>query len=144
MVYRQLAYNNHPDIPRTDPHANAAWYTEWLMVEQPEQSRYTADLTIFWQDLTKTEDNYVFVPALRRSLRLSATARCSPLLGSDMIHDDQRGGYNGGLNLFNANYLGEREDSRDNRSHKCDRCLSERIRWPIRLVDAVMGSLEPA
>jgi hypothetical protein len=109
VVYRQLAYNNHPDIPRTDPQANGAWYTEWLMVEQPEQSRYTADLTIFWQDLTKTEDNYVFVPALRRSLRLSATARCSPLLGSDMIHDDQRGGYNGGLNLFNANYLGERK-----------------------------------
>ena len=62
---------SHPAIPRTDPEANGAWYTEWLMVEQPEQSRYTADLTIFWQDLTKTEDNYVFVPALRRSLRLS-------------------------------------------------------------------------
>ncbi len=109
VVYRQLAYNNHVDIPRTDPEANGAWYTEWIMVEQPEQSRYTADLTIFWQDLTKTEDNYVFVPALRRSLRLSSSARCSPLLGSDMIHDDQRGGYNGGLNLFSSNYLGERK-----------------------------------
>lgn len=109
VVYRQLAYNTHPGIPRTDPSANGAWYTEWLMVEQPEQSRYTADLTIFWQDLTKTEDNYVFVPALRRSLRLSASARCSPLLGSDMIHDDQRGGYNGGLNLFSSNFLGERK-----------------------------------
>jgi hypothetical protein len=31
------------------------------------------------------EDDYVFVP----SLRLSATARCSPLFGSDMIKDDQ-------------------------------------------------------
>ena len=109
VVYRQLAYNNDPAVPRTDPEANGAWYTEWLMVEQPEQSRYTADLTIFFQDLTKTEDNYVFVPALRRSLRLSASARCSPLLGSDMIHDDQRGGYNGGLNLFSAAYLGERK-----------------------------------
>ncbi|HEX4211609.1 MAG TPA: DUF1329 domain-containing protein, partial [Candidatus Binataceae bacterium] len=109
VVYRQLAYNNDPAVPRTDPAAHGAWYTEWLMVEQPEQSRYTADLTIFWQDLTKTEDNYVFVPALRRSLRLSSSARCSPLLGSDMIHDDQRGGYNGGLNLFNANMLGERK-----------------------------------
>lgn len=109
VVYRQLAYNNDPNVPRTEPAANGAWYTEWLMVEQPEQSRYTADLTIFWQDLTKTEDNYVFVPALRRSLRLSASARCSPLLGSDMIHDDQRGGYNGGLNLFDSDYLGERK-----------------------------------
>jgi len=109
IVYRQLAYNSHPGVPQTDPAAADAWYTEWLMVEEPEQSRYTADLTIFWQDLTKTEDNFVFVPALRRSLRLSASARCSPLLGSDMIHDDQRGGYNGGLSLFNADYLGARK-----------------------------------
>jgi hypothetical protein len=108
-VYRQLAYNTHPGIPRTDPQAAGAWYTEWIMVEQPEQSKYTADLTIFWQDLARSEDNYVFVPALRRSLRLSSTARCSPLLGSDMIHDDQRAGYNGGLNLFNAEYLGTRK-----------------------------------
>jgi Protein of unknown function (DUF1329) len=108
-VYRQLAYNSHPGVPQTDPAAAEAWYSEWLMVEQPEQSRYTADLTIFWQDLTKTEDNYVFVPALRRSLRLSASARCSPLLGSDMIHDDQRGGYNGGLSVFDADYLGSRK-----------------------------------
>jgi hypothetical protein len=109
VVYRQLAYNSAPGIPRTEPQAAGAWYTEWLMVEEPEQSRYTADLTIFWQDLSKTEDNYVFVPALRRSLRLSATARCSPLFGSDMIHDDQRGGYNGGLHLFNAKMIGERK-----------------------------------
>jgi hypothetical protein len=109
VVYRQLAYNSDPSVARTDPRANGSWYTEWLMVNQPEQSRYTADLTIFWQDLKRTEDNYVFVPALRRSLRLSASARCSPLLGSDMIHDDQRGGYNGGLSLFNANFLADRK-----------------------------------
>jgi hypothetical protein len=109
VVYRQLAYNHHPGVARSEPAANGAWYTEWLMVEQPEQSRYTSDLTIFWQDLARTEDNYVFVPSLRRSLRLSASARCSPLLGSDMIHDDQRGGYNGGLHLFNAEYVGTRK-----------------------------------
>ncbi len=109
VVYRQLAYNWSPDVPRTEPQASGAWYTEWLMVETPEQSRYTADLTIFWQDLSRMEDNYVFVPSLRRSLRLSVSARCGPLFGSDMIHDDQRGGYNGGLSLFNADYLGTRK-----------------------------------
>lgn len=109
VVYRQLAYNSDPSVPRTNTQANGSWYTEWLMVNQPEQSRYTADLTIFWQDLKRTEDNYVFVPALRRSLRLSASARCSPLLGSDMIHDDQRGGYNGGLSIFNAKFLADRK-----------------------------------
>lgn len=109
IVYRQLAFNSHPDVPRTDPQAASGWFPEWLMVEVPEQSKYTADLTIFSQDLPKIEDSYVFVPALRRSLRLSVSARCAPLLGSDMIHDDQRGGYNGGLSLLNADYLGSRK-----------------------------------
>ncbi len=109
VVYRQLAYNWAPGLPRTDPQASGAWFSEWLMVEQPEQSRYTADLTLFWQDLGKMEDSYVFVPALRRSLRLSTSARCAPLFGSDMVHDDQRVGYNGGLSLFDAAYLGTRK-----------------------------------
>src|SRR5271170_358652 len=48
-LYRQLAYNWQSDqgFPRVDPNAGGAWYTEWLMVEQPEQSRYTAVLTLF-------------------------------------------------------------------------------------------------
>jgi hypothetical protein len=109
LVYRQLAYNWSPEVPRTEPQAAGAWYSEWLMIEQPEQSKYTADLTLFWQDLNKMEDSYVFVPSLRRSLRLAVSARCAPLFGSDMTHDDQRGGYNGGLGLFNADYLGTRK-----------------------------------
>jgi len=109
IVYRQLAFNSHPDVPRTESRAAGAWFTEWLMVEIPEQSKYAADLQIFWQDLSRAEDSYVFVPALRRSVRLSTSARCAPLFGSDLIHDDQRGGYNGGLSRFNPEYLGQRK-----------------------------------
>jgi hypothetical protein len=106
-LYRQLAYNWQTDqgVPRVDPNAGGAWYTEWLMVEQPEQSRYTAVLTLFWQDNLKDEDDYAFVPALRRSLRLSSSARCSPLLGSDMVKDDQRVGWNGGVGKFQGTWL---------------------------------------
>ncbi len=106
-LYRQLAYNWQTDqgFPRVDPNAGGAWYTEWLMVEQPEQSRYTAVLTLFWQDNLKDEDDYAFVPALRRSLRLSSSARCSPLLGSDMVKDDQRVGWNGGVGKFEGTWL---------------------------------------
>ncbi|MGH7932415.1 MAG: DUF1329 domain-containing protein [Candidatus Binataceae bacterium] len=106
-VYRQLAYNWESDqnVPRIDPKAAGAWYSEWLMVEQPEQSRYTAVLTLFWQDNLKDEDDYAFVPALRRSLRLSSSARCAPLLGSDMVKDDQRVGWNGGVGKFEGTYL---------------------------------------
>jgi hypothetical protein len=105
--YRQLAYNWESDqgVPRVDPQAAGAWYSEWLMVEQPEQSRYTAVLTTFWQDNLKDEDDYTFVPALRRTLRLSSTARCAPLLGSDMVKDDQRAGWNGGVGKFEGKWL---------------------------------------
>jgi hypothetical protein len=106
-TYRQLAYNWQSDqgVPRVDPLAAGAWYSEWLMVEQPEQSKYTAALTLFWQDNLKDEDDYAFVPALRRSLRLSSTARCAPLLGSDMVKDDQRVGWNGGVGKFVGKWL---------------------------------------
>jgi len=106
-LYRQLAYNWESDqgVPQTDPDAGGAWYSEWIMVEQPEQSRYTAVLTLFWQDNLKDEDDYAFVPALRRTLRLSSTARCAPLLGSDMVKDDQRVGWNGGVGKFEGTWL---------------------------------------
>ena len=106
-LYRQLAYNWESDqgIPQVDPKAAGAWYSEWLMVEQPEQSRYTAVLTLFWQDNLKDEDDYAFVPALRRTLRLSSSARCAPLLGSDMVKDDQRVGWNGGVGKFVGQWL---------------------------------------
>ncbi|MGA2411441.1 MAG: DUF1329 domain-containing protein [Candidatus Binataceae bacterium] len=107
VVYRQLAYNWQQDqgIPNTDEGANGAWYSEWLMVQWPEQSKYTAVLTLLWQDNLKEDDDYAFVPALRRSLRLSSSARCAPLLGSDMVKDDQRVGWNGGVGKFEGTYL---------------------------------------
>jgi hypothetical protein len=108
-VYRQLAFNTDPGTTRTDPNAAGAWYTQWIMVEMPEQSKYTAVLTIFPQDLLKQEDHYVFVPALRRSLRLSSSSRCAPLLGSDMVNDDSRVGYDGGLHIFDSTFVGERK-----------------------------------
>jgi hypothetical protein len=103
--YRQLAYNWMPGIPRTEPAAAGAWYTEWLMVEQPEESKYSGALTVFHQDNLRIEDYYVFIPALRRSEGPVVTARCVPLFGSDMTHDDQRYGWNGGVGMFEGTFL---------------------------------------
>ena len=118
-VYRQLAFNHNPAVPRTEPSAGGAWYTEWLMVEQPfnslqigtweERSRYTIELTIFWQDITRAEDNYVYIPALRHPLRFSGSGGCAALFGTDILHDDQRAGYSGGISAFTAQYYGERK-----------------------------------
>src|SRR6266852_768513 len=84
-VYRQLAYNSDPGVPRTESTSSGKfWYSEWLMVDIPEQARYTAVLTLHPMDVSQEEDDYTFVPSLRRSLRLSTSARCSPLFGSDI------------------------------------------------------------
>ncbi len=107
FTYNQTAYNWESDqgIPAVNPQANGSWYTQWLMQQTPEQSKYTTVLTIFWQDSLREEDDYVFVPALRRSLRLSASARCAPLFGTDAIKDDQRYGWNGGVGKFMGKWL---------------------------------------
>jgi hypothetical protein len=109
-VYWQLAYNWESDqgVLRIDPKAAGAWYSEYLSVEEPEQFKYTAVLTIFWQDNLKDEDDYVFVPSLRRSLRLSSSAGCAPVLGSDFVKDDQRVRWNGGVGKFEGTWLRDR------------------------------------
>jgi len=70
-------YISDPGIPTESlDYAPGTWYTEWAMEESPEQARYTASLELFYIDQEKQPfpDTFVFVPALRRSLRLSSTA----------------------------------------------------------------------
>jgi hypothetical protein len=110
LVYRQLAYNTDPGIPRNAEEQDDIWFSEWLMLEEPEQSKYTANLLLFHKDNQLPQDSYVFVPALRRSLRLAVTARCAPVAGSDFVQDDYNTkGFNGGLALFDSKYLGTRK-----------------------------------
>jgi hypothetical protein len=45
-------------------------------------------LTLRPDDPTRVEEIYVFLPSLRRSLRLSSAARCAPILGTDFVEDD--------------------------------------------------------
>jgi len=110
FVYRQVAYNTDPGVPREEPRVGDAWYTEWLMIEEPEQSKYTANLLIFYRNNQVDQDSYVFVPALRRSLRLAVSSRCAPVAGSDFVQDDYNTkGFNGGLGIFDSKYLGTRK-----------------------------------
>jgi Protein of unknown function (DUF1329) len=109
-VYRQVGYNTDPGVLRDEPKAGDVWFTEWLMIEEPEESKYTANLLVFHKNNELQQDSYVFVPALRRSLRLSVSARCAPVAGSDYVQDDYKTtGFNGGLALFDAKYLGTRK-----------------------------------
>jgi hypothetical protein len=109
-VYRQTAYNTDPGVPRDDPRAKDVWFTEWAAIEEPEQSKYTAQLTLFFKNNQRNEELYLFVPSLRRSLRLGVAARCAPVAGSDYLQDDYKSiGFNGGIALFDAQFLGRRK-----------------------------------
>jgi hypothetical protein len=74
----------------------------------PEQSRYLTNLTLYYMDNSKPIDTFLFIPALRRSLRLSTAARCSPLIGTDFTQDDSnKSNFNGDWTLFNADVTRE-------------------------------------
>lgn len=109
-VYRQTAYNTDPGIPRDDPSAKNVWYTEWVMVEEPEQAKYTTQLTLFSRDNQRTQDLYLYLPSLRLTIRGSLASRCSPVVGTDYIQDDYKSvGFNGGIAIFDARFLEHRK-----------------------------------
>jgi hypothetical protein len=110
-VYRLSDNITEPGFQRTYDYAPGTWYTEWIMQETPEQARYTSALSLFYndQEAHPFPDSYVFVPALRRSLRLSTSARCAPLFGWDWTYDDAKfNGFNGSTSIYTADYLGDR------------------------------------
>jgi Protein of unknown function (DUF1329) len=111
VVYRWSDFIVQPGFQRTYNYAPGTWYTEWITQETPEQARYTASLSLYYSDQESHPfpDSYVFVPALRRSLRLSTTARCSPLFGWEWTYDDAKfNGFNGSTATYTADYLGDR------------------------------------
>ncbi len=108
-VYRQLAYNTDPGVLPEIPGAAGKYFTQYEMVKEPEQERYTTVLTISYADLTRQEDVYVFIPALRRYQPMSPMARCSADLGTDETPDDRRYGFNTNLTQVKAELLGERK-----------------------------------
>ncbi|MBF6569971.1 MAG: DUF1329 domain-containing protein [Candidatus Binataceae bacterium] len=105
LVYRRLSHISDPGMPLTDPQAQGIDYSEWIEVLQPEESRYSQNLTLYYDDPAKPEDVFLFIPALRRSLRLSSAARCSPFVGTDWTQDDVRTGFNGGIIRWQAEWL---------------------------------------
>jgi hypothetical protein len=109
-VYRQTAYNTDPDTVTDDPQTADVWFTEWTAVEAPEQSKYAAQLTEFFKDNQRPEELYIYLPSLRRSVRLGIPARCTQVVGTDYLQDDARNiGFNGGIALFDARFLGHRK-----------------------------------
>lgn len=109
LVYNQLSYNTDPGILAKTPGAGDKYFTEWEMKVAPENEKYNASLSISYTDITKPQESYVFIPALRRYQPVSSAARCSPAGGTDATPDDYRFGFNGLIGQFQAAFVGERK-----------------------------------
>jgi hypothetical protein len=107
-VKRQLAYNTDADAPAEPPGPNAKYFTEWFMTLEPEQDRYTAYLTVNYADPARPEDEYAFLPALRRYQPISSAARCSESGGMDATFEDFHNGLDSNLTELDVQYIGHR------------------------------------
>jgi hypothetical protein len=104
-TWYQMSHISEPGMPVNLPYANGILFAARYLVAAPEQSKYTTELQLQPADPSRYQESYVFLPSLRRSLRLSSAARCSPVLGTDYVQDD--GGWM--PTNFDAHYLGAKK-----------------------------------
>jgi len=87
-TFFEMAYLSDEGYPTETSAGRDYFQAGHYFVAAPEQSKYTTELQLQPKDPTKLQELYAFLPSLRRSLRLSSAARCTPLLGTDYIADD--------------------------------------------------------
>jgi hypothetical protein len=90
-IWFKVNHLSEPNRPKTIPGYERLFMTQNVIVLEPEESKYTNLLQVFDNNPADLPESYVFVPALRRSLRLSSAARCAPAVGTDFTADDFRG-----------------------------------------------------
>ncbi len=104
-TFMNLSHLSEPDMPKDLPYANGMFYVSRFEVLIPEQSKYTTELQAQPTDPMRYPETYVFLPSLRRSLRLSSAAKCAPINGTDWVQDDNA--WN--PPMFTVTYLGEKK-----------------------------------
>jgi Protein of unknown function (DUF1329) len=109
LVYSTMTHVTDPGYPMTIPGNAGYWFAKYFEQVAPEQGKYTTSLILTSNDPTKLDEIYAYIPSLRRSLRLSVAARCSPLYGTDDTYDDVDEGPPGLPQLFDIKYLGEKK-----------------------------------
>jgi hypothetical protein len=108
QVFRRLSHISHAGMPTTDPQAEGVEFSQYVMFTEPEQFKYTQILTLFYGNPQRSEDDFLYVPQLRRVLRQTANQRCAPLTNGDFTPDDLIG-FNGGILRFQADYLRDQQ-----------------------------------
>jgi hypothetical protein len=108
-VKRQLAFNTDTDAPAEPQGPNARYFTEWFMTLEPEQDKYTAYLTVNYADPSRPEEEYAFLPALRRYQPISSAARCSESGGLDDTFEDFHNGFDSNLTELDVQLVAHRK-----------------------------------
>src|SRR5579885_2779109 len=60
FVQRLFSHRGDAGLSVDDPASPGTYYTEIIEVLDPEQARYTAVLTLYYADLTRSEDTFLF------------------------------------------------------------------------------------
>ncbi|HLI64452.1 MAG TPA: DUF1329 domain-containing protein [Terriglobales bacterium] len=109
QVFLQFTHMTDPGFPGHAAEMPGYFSSYYDELEEPEQSKYTSPLELIYDDPQKVPEFYVFLPSLRRALRLSSSARCAPYAGSDYVGDDIYAGIPLPVGWFQARFLGERK-----------------------------------
>ncbi len=85
-------YRGRTDVPplgdMSDFTGRGISYRESLVIKEPNEVKGFVNLRIRYWDINKVDDNYAYVPAIRRVRRLTGADATDPLLGSDYVPDD--------------------------------------------------------
>ncbi|HEV3109980.1 MAG TPA: DUF1329 domain-containing protein [Candidatus Binataceae bacterium] len=109
VIYWRLSHLSDPGMPINPDYGKDYLQSARYFVLSPEQTRYTTQLAQQPDDPEKVQEIYVFLPSLRRSLRLSSAARCSPILGTDWVQDDNSDGMAFQIPNFNVRFAGRKK-----------------------------------
>ncbi len=104
-----LAHGTDPGWPPFSDVMKGYFYAYYNELVSPEQTKYTAPLDLVYDDPDKLPEAYVFLPSLRRALRLSSGARCAPYAGSDYVGDDILNGIPNPTGWFSVTRLPDRK-----------------------------------
>ena len=108
-VLSRLMHLSEPGFPRDEANSGGYWFAGYTEVSAPEQFKYFATLTLSPNDPTQLDEAYIYYPALRRSLRVSSSARCAPIYGTDFTIEDALEGPPRQGQLFKKEFLGTRK-----------------------------------
>jgi hypothetical protein len=105
----RLSHLSDPGYPTNPPFGKGYIFSDRYLQLLPEQSKYTTEVAMYRDDPSLPQELYVFLPSLRRSLRLSSQARCSPILGSDFAQDDNNDFLGVLISEFSVKSLGRKK-----------------------------------